>query len=89
MKDEDSHLKPQIDERNKNYITKCATWICGALIFFCVYFLSIGPFVRWGESMPKFMMKAIEIVYSPLEWVYESSPLVKKPMRKYIDLWEK
>jgi hypothetical protein len=51
------------------------------------YVLLLGPAVRWHGSCPRHMKKAIEVVFTPLVWLHENTPL-KEPLGAYVELWE-
>lgn len=55
------------------------------LLAVVLYVLSIGPAAvianRATATQP-----VVEVMYAPLEWLYENTPL-RGPLRRYIDFW--
>jgi hypothetical protein len=59
-------------------------WLLG-LMLLPLYVLSVGPFILlcdtmgWGRS-------AVAVVYAPLVWLYNHTPL-QGPLDWYVSLW--
>jgi hypothetical protein len=59
-----------------------------AAVLSCVlglYVFSLGPAVMF-EQRTQMGGKVLEVVYAPLEWLYETTPL-REPLRNYVDFW--
>ena len=67
------------EEREMNLL-KATVAVFAAIAF---YVLSIGPVARYVA--PHFKTR-IEIVYSPLGWLYHNTAL-KGPLEWYLELW--
>jgi hypothetical protein len=53
---------------------------------FTLYFLSTGPVMRFYHTMVP--PNAILEIYAPLNWVYEKTPAIRRPMDWYLKLWQ-
>ncbi len=51
-----------------------------------LYVLSLGPAVLLARSLPS-ARHVLSPVYAPLEWLYHSAPVIRKPLDRYIRLW--
>lgn len=55
-----------------------------------LYVLSIGPAVWLHDRglMSNGLDEIAEVVYAPLDWAADASPLIEDPLDFYIELWE-
>lgn len=77
------------DEAEKRSpMTEWLLWL--VLLVPVIYVLSIGPvawgLVHWPGGVPVPMQEGVALVYKPLDWLHDSTPM-KKPLEKYVELW--
>ncbi|HXU77394.1 MAG TPA: hypothetical protein VN794_12550 [Methylomirabilota bacterium] len=51
-----------------------------------LYLLSIGPVAALAKHKPTSTHNMIQIVYFPVIWLHDHTPL-KKPLEAYVELW--
>jgi hypothetical protein len=61
-----------------------SSWWWGPGVFVLVYLLSVGPAVKLHKTCPR-LRPGIEIVYSPLVMLCESSKPAMQAMRWYLE----
>lgn len=54
-----------------------------------LYLLSLGAAVRWYDICTLSTQKAIEIVYAPLEWLYDKNQWCSPILDLYVNMWER
>jgi hypothetical protein len=65
-------------------------WVLWPAVVLLLYVLSIGPVLMMDDKnlIPNGSPagRVLQIVYSPLEWAHENTPL-RKPLEMYVHLW--
>jgi len=62
--------------------------VAGLALLVVLYVLSIGPAIWFAQTVgpgPS-TMNALEVVYSPLRWAYDNTPL-HGPLEWYVEIW--
>ena len=74
------------EEKGRSLAGCCAVWLTLAMIPLA-YIGMLGPAARWYDKCPRPMQNALQVIYYPLQWLHENTPL-RKPLDWYIELWE-
>lgn len=75
------------EDKHSSSMGAFLVWPLAVLI---LYLLCVGPFVMLVDRqvVSGKMEAMLEVIYAPVEWAYDSTPL-HKPIGMYLHLWSK